>query len=331
MTPHIEADGRLDPIERYFFRHEVIPQTRAGILGSRHLLRYLEPDFGLTNDQNVPFIYPDFGPGRVDTFNSVKALRLKIDMRPEHWVGTNDFPSVWLQRLRVNRFAHWDGNTDSIQERNISAALGVGAEPDTIDLPGIKRVHEWLLDLAPPPYPFPIDLEKAGRGERHYLNKCADCHGYRKGFTWQGSVWEPRGTGQVVPIKDIGTDEHRLNSFSEELASRTTEIGKGKPWQFKHFRKTNGYVNQPLDGIWARAPYFHNGSVATLWQVLTPEERSASFYRGSDAFDTAEVGFVFEGPVARKRGRLLDTTLPGNRNSGHSGPAYGTELPEAEK
>ena len=45
-------------------------------------------------------------------------------------------------------------------------------------------------------------------------------------------------------------------------------IGTGKPWKFSHFRKTNGYAGMPLDGIWLRAPYLHNGSVPTLRALL---------------------------------------------------------------
>ena len=58
------------------------------------------------------------------------------------------------------------------------------------------------------------------------------------------------------------------------------------PYRFTHFRKTNGYANQPLDGIWLRAPYLHNGSVPTLRDLLEPpEQRPKVFYRGYDVFD----------------------------------------------
>ena len=57
-------------------------------------------------------------------------------------------------------------------------------------------------------------------------------------------------------------------------------------YRFTHFRKTHGYANQPLDGIWARAPYLHNGSVPTLRDLLNaPSERPKAFYRGYDVFD----------------------------------------------
>ena len=52
-------------------------------------------------------------------------------------------------------------------------------------------------------------------------------------------------------------------------------IGTGKPWKFSHFRKTDGYANMPLDGVWLRAPYLHNGSVPTLRALLFPGRTAA--------------------------------------------------------
>ena len=73
-------------------------------------------------------------------------------------------------------------------------------------------------------------------------------------------------------------------------------------YRFTHFRKTNGYANQPLDGIWLRGPYLHNGSVPTLRDLLEPpERRPAVFYRGYDVFDQAKVGFVSNVPQADGR------------------------------
>jgi hypothetical protein len=82
-------------------------------------------------------------------------------------------------------------------------------------------------------------------------------------------------------------------------------IGQGKPWRFSHFRKTDGYANMPLDGIWLRAPYLHNGSVPNLRALLFPEERPAEFFRAYDVYDWANVGFVSSGP--RRRAKASDT------------------------
>jgi mono/diheme cytochrome c family protein len=86
------------------------------------------------------------------------------------------------------------------------------------------------------------------------------------------------------------------------------------------------YKARPLSGIWASAPYLHNGSVPTLAELLKPPStRVAKFWVGGREFDPDAVGNASgEGP---KRS-LLDTALPGNSNAGH---AFGTQLPEADK
>ena len=75
------------------------------------------------------------------------------------------------------------------------------------------------------------------------------------------------------------------------------------------------YKARPLDGIWATAPYLHNGSVASLYELLLPAEaRKRAFHTGGIDFDPVDVGFdTSPGP-----GRMLfDTSLPGNGNAGH--------------
>lgn len=81
------------------------------------------------------------------------------------------------------------------------------------------------------------------------------------------------------------------------------------------------YKALPLNGIWATAPYLHNGSVRTLRQLLLPsDQRETVFKIGSLAFDPKEVGFVSEGASN------LDTSLAGNANRGHEGPIYGNDV-----
>jgi hypothetical protein len=90
----------------------------------------------------------------------------------------------------------------------------------------------------------------------------------------------------------------------------------------------DGYVAPPLDGVWASAPYFHNGSVPTLWQVLNPKERSAVWIRSSDELDTEQVGLTIrtvdrvpltETDIAVRR-QYFDTRRPGKSNAGHDYP-----------
>ena len=75
------------------------------------------------------------------------------------------------------------------------------------------------------------------------------------------------------------------------------------------------YKARPLDGIWATAPFLHNGSVPNLYEILSPaDERSKTFYLGSRLFDPKKVGYQ-TGKI--DGGFELDTTKPGNSNQGH--------------
>ena len=80
------------------------------------------------------------------------------------------------------------------------------------------------------------------------------------------------------------------------------------------------YKARPLNGIWATAPYLHNGSVPSLAQLLLPPaQRMKQFYVGSREYDPVNVGFI---TTQTSGAYLFDTTVKGNSNSGH---AYGTD------
>ena len=139
--------------------------------------------------------------------------------------------------------------------------------------------------------------------------------------------------GRVVRLAEIATDRGRWASYTENFAGAQNLLYAGYPWRFHQFRKTDGYSNHPLDGIWARSPYLHNGSVPTLRDLLEPaEKRPSQWYRGSDLFDFEKVGYRSDGAAA-STGSLFyyDTTLPGNSNRGHEGAIYGTELDDVSK
>jgi hypothetical protein len=236
-----------------------------------------------------------------------------FDLTADKSVGTADLPPLFNQRIRQGLYLHWDGNNNRVEERNKSAAIGAGATPESLDLASLDRIASWVLDLAPPPFPGErIDRVKAERGRPLYEAACARCHAI-----------DGAAVGQVTPLAEIGTDAERLHSFSAALAERMNTIGTGTPWKFTHFRKTEGYANMPLDGVWLRAPYLHNGSVPTLRALLFPEERPDVFYRAYDVYDWGRVGFVAEGPDAAREGVRFDTHLRGNGNGGH---VYGREL-----
>jgi mono/diheme cytochrome c family protein len=275
-----------------------------------------------------------WGPGRVDTWNSAKSgLNFKISLLPEHERrGATDFPSIWNQRKRRHRDdggpmeLHWTGNNTEVNERNLSAAFGTGCTPATVDHAAIERLQTWLLDAAPPAFPsaFPIDKAKAARGAVVYGERCASCHG-KSGQDFSGKY-----VGHVTPIDVVGTDPDHYASYTYELSTGQNTLYAGTPYRFRHFRKTAGYANAPLDGIWLRGPYLHNGSVPTLRELLDPPElRRTTFYRGYDVLDPVRVGFISD--VPEEKGRkftLYDTREPTKSNRGHT---FGADLPSADK
>jgi hypothetical protein len=258
---------------------------------------------------------------------------------PEELIGTADFPSIFQQGPREGMHLHWDGNNTSLAERNLSAALGAGVTPESVDHAAIDRIADWLKSLQPPPSPYRPDRAAVARGRDTYMkHACVACHGYQD---VQGYVFKGEKLGQVElnydpkvePNKQLGVDPHRLDSYTERLRDfQVAELFKGTQYQFKSFEKTFGYANLPLDGLWLRAPYLHNGSVPTLADLLEPpEKRPAKFLRGIDKLDPGRGGFVApacDSMPAQTKNFCFDTSLPGNNNTGHR---YGTNLSPAEK
>jgi hypothetical protein len=273
---------------------------------------------------------PRWGRGRVDTFNPYKSIQFNWDLSkvpPGELIGASDYPSIWNQKPREGMHLHWDGDNDSVDERNLSAALGAGVTPVTVDHDNLKRVRDWIWTLPAPKYPYPIDQALAARGAPLYQQQCANCHGDHR---FRDGVVSGSRVGQVETIGTIGTDPYRLNSYTLAFASNQYALYPDSPYRFTHFRKTNGYANHPLDGIWLRAPYLHNGSVPTMRDLLEPPaSRPAAFYRGYDVYDQAKLGFVSDVPEADDQlFSRYDTSVPGNSNAGH---VYGTTLPDEDK
>lgn len=315
-----ESQGRLGPIERLLWRQVVLPRVRSELL--------------LREVRLAPLLasQPAWGPGRVDTFNPYKLIQFSVPfaaLGPDERIGTADFPAIFDQRPREGMQLHWDGNNSSLAERNLSAAVGAGLVLSTAtaaDHAAIRRVARWLLDLRPPPSPLaPGDAAAVARGRGIYLRDCAACHGYQDGARY---VFTGDRLGQVEPIERIGTDRARLDSYTPGFLRQQREhLG------FTRFVKTDGYANQPLDGLWLRGPYLHNGAVPTLADLLAPPaSRPRVFLRGDDTLDEERGGFrsppCTPGEAAPPGRFCFDTTRPGNGNAGHG---YGTGLSRAEK
>jgi hypothetical protein len=307
--------GDYDQINKFLMRYYAIPFMRERLLLLKDRFRFIEWE-------------PDQGPGRTDTFNPAKTLVSYPleEVETREIVGLCDLPSIWLQGPRRDRDMqlHWDGNQPKMEERNKNAAFGTGAFPPTIDLKQLGRIEEWLTTKEPPKYPFPIKEQARAQGEILYGEYCASCHG-RNGRDFSGEY-----VGKVTPIDQIRTDRHRLDSFTSELASTLSTIYTGYPWRFSHFRKTFGYANSPLDGIWLRAPYLHNGSVPDLETLLNSKNRPKYWQRNftNPAYNYEIPGYQYEIKNAPGNNEVYNTTIKGFSNKGHY---FGDKLSDKER
>ncbi|MEA3043259.1 MAG: hypothetical protein QOH47_1097 [Sphingomonadales bacterium] len=110
--------------------------------------------------------------------------------------------------------------------------------------------------------------------------------------------------GQVVAkVVTQWYDSHNISPAERDRLNGNRPNGIRAPLAYKA---------RPLNGIWATPPYLHNGSVPTLWALLSPyAERPTQFSLGNRQFDAVRVGYLDGGPFR------LDTRIAGNRNTGH--------------
>jgi len=281
------------------------------------------------------------GPGRVDAFGVARGVLFGPQV-----AGVLDapvsYPCLW--EFQTSPWLHWDGNTNSIMERNIGQALGMGAIVDRRtfessvlprNLAEMERLSRKIVSPRWPEEAFgTLDAARIERGRGLFAQNCQDCH-------------DKPG---VIPLEVVGTDGNRARSFAsmvgdlefpaalQDLLSRVKQRAYAREAMSQeeirplepgivYWRAPMGYVSRPLAGIWASPPYLHNGSVPTLWDLLQPvARRPARFPMGQHEYDPEKVGYVTE--VSGTPRFTFDVSMPGNGNGGHE---YGTGLSDEEK
>jgi hypothetical protein len=293
------------------------------------------------------------GPGRVDAFGAARNLLFpKFAMKMQSPVS---FPFIWnvpdtTQQRAPNeepRWIHYDGNTNSILERNIGQALGMGAVFDpatyesTLRIANLHRLEVLTHKLQPPVWPADvlgaIDQARAQKGEAIFKDKCEGCH-----------------QDKLYALADVETDPMRANSFGQPVAGKPFPAAvapilaglkkrafdddgiaaadqAGMDANPAVWRATGQYMARKLNSIWATAPYLHNGSVPTLYHLLHPDQRPARFLVGNREYDPGKLGYQSETAGTTLNVWAYDTTQPGNSNIGHSGAQFGTTLAEDDK
>ncbi len=179
-------------------------------------------------------------------------------------------------------------------------------------------IYAYLESLEPPKYPYPVDEKLAAEGRLLFNRNCAECHG-----TYGENPTYPQ---EVVPLEVIGTDPVRLRGLSREHRERYRESWLAHYGDDRVDTEPAGYLAPPLDGLWASAPYFHNGSVPTLAHLLELEPRPTVWRRDLEGYDRERIGLPVETfetiPTdvshPHERREFYDTRRPGNSSAGHA-------------
>jgi hypothetical protein len=221
-------------------------------------------------------------------------------------------PSDIMSTFSGSKPANWDGSVSSHMHRNIGAQLpSIGMDPRKINITTTGQATRFTDDLPPPPYAFDVDMKSAARGVVLFRKYCASCH--------QSGGAED----QLFSPAETGTDANRANSSKPALVQGFRTVARAacaapscSATDEQIFTPTQKYRATNLAGIWSSAPYLHNGSVPTLHHLLVPKERPARFERGNTAYDTSNVGFVWN--VRTADTVEYDVSLAGNSNGGHA-------------
>lgn len=205
-------------------------------------------------------------------------------------------------------------------------SMGVHPDKAIRSLPDAEAITAFLLTYRPQPFPGKIDEAAARRGAEVYGANCASCHGSYSAGPKPQLVRYPNWIGNV------GTDPLRAQVFDEALVRA---VATGPYRERIAAARGRGYVAPPLTGIWASAPYLHNGSVPTLAALLTPGERPVRFQVGGHALDMKKIGLLIQAdgsyPTAFhpfSTPAWTDTRQPGKSSAGHP---QGEQLGAADK
>jgi hypothetical protein len=305
LLTEIDKHARLSWLDHLAYRYLLIPRTKQALLARG-------PQLGWMNRPN----WPDWGTGRDDPMNLTKYFMTSMPW--DNTIGSADFPSIWNLGLREGKSLNWGGETPSPRSVIIDSALGLQADPKTV-VAHAAWIEDFLVKKRAPKYPFPIDAQAAARGKVVFDANCNSCHGLGPGTR----------VGTVIDIREIGTDDNRLITWTQQAADIANQTVAKLGVQRIGLVKTNGYQAVPLDGVWLRAPFLHNGSVPNLRELLEPvPNRSKVFYRGYDVYDPASAGFDTQSAEAQRLGFKVDISVKGNGNQGH---LYGTTLALGDK
>lgn len=241
-----------------------------------------------------------------------------------------DAPPWWNTKNKTHLYA--SGVVPKTPRSLSTSFLSIGNEPIQWAKEYNNDLMAFIDSVKAPKYPFGIDEIKAQQGKVLFENTCSKCHG-----TYDSTGSTTYRT-RYIPREIIETDPNGSEPWSRAIRQRYANSWLGDYGKENVLIDTKGYVVPPLTGVWASAPYLHNGSVPALKYMLFIEKtsdgkwidtvRPSLWKTDFESYDTTGVGFVIQ---TRKPNQLsereertwFDTTnrTSGKTNIGHSNPA----------
>ena len=243
---------------------------------------------------------------------------------PKEVVPT-DVPAWWLLKKKNAMFYTSVGRGDFARLMMASSLLTLqdSTEAAKID-EHFADVQAYIYSLKPPKYPEPLDSILTAQGAELFKKKCSTCHG-----TYGDAPTYPN---LLVGLKTIKTDSLlTLANFSNQSFVKWYNHSwfSTGPYSAKLVPQ-KGYIAPPLDGIWATAPYLHNGSIPTLADLLNSKLRPEIWRRDFSnlQYDYEKVGWNYKILKEKLDKQTYDTSYPGYGNYGHN---FGDRLTDQER
>lgn len=235
-----------------------------------------------------------------------------------------DTPPWWRVGKRNGLF--WNGMARGDHRGTMMFASSLCT--DSVDeaasiLTYFNNINAYVRSLEAPKYPFAIDAELAEQGHSLYARDCAGCHG-----TYAEDPADEVYPNLLLPLDVIGTDpliadqagkQPFIDWYNSSWYGDVTALVAAEPFA--------GYVAPPLDGIWATAPFFHNGSVPNLALVLDSTKRptwwrrvdydSTNFDQDTLGWPHTELPFGWDDAPVEMQKHVYDTSKLGHWNTGH--------------
>jgi mono/diheme cytochrome c family protein len=239
-----------------------------------------------------------------------------------------DVPPWWRMKHKHAMFYTAAGRGDHARIMMTASALCTDTVERAREIDAMfPDIRAYISSLEPPAWPFGVDAALAAEGQDVFETHCQRCHG-----SYGDDASYPN---LVVALDEIGTDRTLADGAGQFAGPFVEWFNASFYGEIARLEPAPGYIAPPLDGVWATAPYLHNGSVPTIAALLDSKSRPPVWtrsFRSSD-YDPDALGWTFQTVDAGDRAgtravRIIDTTRPGYSNAGHT---FGDELTAAER